>query len=382
MIKETLTRRDILKLGLTGAAISCLTGRCSNESGPNPAEPPGPRPVYQLSDGKSLYDDFDGNGGLQTYNNQNLAVAGQLSSKLWVPGFGKDIVDHPATGFITVVDENRQRVEYGFQKDQSQEIRYVYDAEGKCIDAVPHVRGQPYHSRRQLLWLGLKDGSYVTDAGRVVVQKGRAYGIAEVAPNAGSGYVLKMTNSYPDVGLMDSVFLMLDHPNIIEFAVYKSFSADVMLSSASTGQIISAILDYHTTIPEQPPGMSWHATIGIRRKAWGDVILFAQAKNVNTGYLYYNVMANAGFDRWYNVRLDIITSIDDSALEDHELRLDFYVDGALMASEIPEDSELLLDAQRTGNGPQRSLQVIKGQDEGTGMAYFDNIRAVYKDRVS
>jgi len=52
------------------------------------------------------------------------------------------------------------------------------------------------------------------------------------------------------------------------------------------------------------------------------------------------------------------------------------------ASRIPEDSEILLDPLRTGAGPHRSLVVTGAAETGTAIGYFDNVRGVYKNRVS
>jgi hypothetical protein len=298
MTKGSLTRRDLLKLGLMGAGLSWLEYRCGGP-GEKPFEPPpGPTPHYQLTDGRTLYDDFDGNGGLQTYDGLNLAVAGALGPNLWLAGPGKEVVSDP------------------------------------------------------------------------------------LAPAGGGGYVLRITNSLQDPALGNFVFLMLDNPTIIAFVDYRTFSADVMLSSTSTVEAMSAKLDFHTSIPEQPPGRSWTTGLGLRKKSSGEVSLFAYAVNVNTDYRYNADLGAAQMDRWYNLRLDVVTKKDDPSLLETELRLEYYVDGLLKASEIPVDAEILIDSARLGGGPNRSLIVSKEAELGNAIAYFDNIRAVYKDRVS
>lgn len=300
-----LTRRDLLKLGLTGAALSCLDIGCGNNSGMDPYEPPpGPTHSYKLSDGKTLYDDFDGNGGVQTYNGQNLAVAGTLSRDLWVAKPEEEVVSTPVIG----------------------------------------LAGDP-------------------------------------AAGAG-GYVLKITNSMQDFTLGNFVFLMLDHPSIVEFADNKTFSADIFLSSASTVEAMSAKLDYHTTIPEQFQGRSWATGLGIRKRSNGEVTLFATAYNVNTDYRFNADLGPAQLDQWYNLRLDVVTNRDDASIPVNQLRLDYYVNNFLIISEIPEDAEILIDPARTGGGPNRSLIVSKEAEVGNAIVYFDNIKAVYKDRVS
>jgi hypothetical protein len=59
-IKATLNRRDFIRLGLAGAAVSCFESGCETKS---PAVPlHHSDEVYELTDGRTLYDDFDGTG--------------------------------------------------------------------------------------------------------------------------------------------------------------------------------------------------------------------------------------------------------------------------------------------------------------------------------
>lgn len=127
MTKRDLTRRDFFRLGLAGAVIFGLNKGCKTETGanaPGQSEPSVlPEGVYELTDGRTLYDDFDGSGNLQTYNNQNLAEAGKISSKLWLNYPGTEIADSPAASeLLTVVNEKGQRVEYGLQQRQVREM--------------------------------------------------------------------------------------------------------------------------------------------------------------------------------------------------------------------------------------------------------------------
>ena len=300
-----LTRRELLKLGLTGGALSCLDIGCGSNTGVDPYEPPpGTVPIYKLSDGKTLYDDLDGNGGLQTYNGQNLAVAGAMSLNLWAVRAEDKVVSNP-------VDD-----------------------------------------------------------------------LAGASAAGPSGYVFKITNDLQNFIYGNFVYGLLNNPPIIEFADYKSFSADMLLSSASTVEAMSTFLYYHTTIPEQFNGKSWGASIGIRKMSSGEVYLFAAAYNVNTDYRYNVHMGPAQLDKWYNLRLDVVTNNDDVSLPANQFRLDYYVDGIWAVSEIPIDAEILIDPARTGGGPIRSLIVSKEAEVGNAIAFFDNIRAVYKDRVS
>ena len=134
-------------------------------------------------------------------------------------------------------------------------------------------------------------------------------------------------------------------------------------------------------IPEQPPGLSWGAQIVIRRNQDGNVLIMGQYYNRNLGIYAGDNLGPAQLDRWYNLRLDIITKRDDGSLRDNELRLDYYVDGVFRVSRIPEDSELLLDPNRTGAGPHRSLLNVGDEGPGTSIGYYDNVRGVYRNRI-
>jgi len=372
----SLKRRDFIKLGLTGAALSCLNSGCENKTSTDP--PDEPEQVYELTDGHTLYDDFDGSGNLQTFNNQNLAEAGKLSSKLWDPTSpGPEVVQNPeALGLLTVVNEDGQKVEYGLPEAGAQEIKHVYDADGRLLQAVPHISGQPYHGSKKLLWVGARNGRYNTDSGSIIVEKGKVYGSAEPKPMGGSGWVLKLTSSLP--GLLGCI---LSNRRDIEFVDYKTFSADLMLPSTSTGQGYYASLSYHTTIPEQPPGLSWMTDLGIRKYASGRVILFALCINRNTGYRTYLDLGQAQLDTWYSLRMDVLTRSDDPTLKDNEFRIEYYVNGKLSGSEVPEDAELLLNPLRTGAGPNRFLRLSVEIPEGESIAFWDNVRAVYNNRI-
>ena len=372
----SLKRRDFIKLGLSGAALSCLNGGCEKKTPTNPLDEP--KAVYELTDGHTLYDDFDGSGNLQTFNNQNLAEAGKLSSKLWDPTSpGPEVVQNPeALGLLTVVNEDGQKVEYGLPEAGAQEIKHVYDADGRLLQAVPHISGQPYHGSKKLLWVGARNGRYNTDSGSIIVEKGKVYGSAEPKPMGGSGWVLKLTSSLP--GLLGCI---LSNRRDIEFVDYKTFSADLMLPSTSTGQGYYASLSYHTTIPEQPPGLSWMTDLGIRKYASGRVILFALCINRNTGYRTYLDLGQAQLDTWYSLRMDVLTRSDDPTLKDNEFRIEYYVNGKLSGSEVPEDAELLLNPLRTGAGPNRFLRLSVEIPEGESIAFWDNVRAVYNNRI-
>jgi len=505
--KRGLRRRDFFRFGLTASALSWLTGSCKRASKPGtitPKDPPPPEPIYELTEGDALYDDFDGNGNYQSYDNRNLAEAGRLSSKLWLAYVGSEVVPGDAADTLFVcVDESGRRVEYApleepvreliadlaenpipitapdrealsslllgpgraaaadmetkplqeqiqviqyllsqphenfnergrklvkiiteakpaaslreglaavarlardesdlyiwsrllahqqfFEKSRAslfrmpsreapQEIEYVFDAQGRLTTTSPHVPGQPYHAPHRLLVVGQKDALWDTGRGSIAIEKGKIYSSAQVVPSARNGYILQMTNKMKDAFTR----CLLNNPPELGFADFRSFSADVMLSSASTSLHSSAGLDYHTTIPEQPPGKSWLAQVVIVRNTAGNVVIMGSTTNINLGTFCGDLLGPAQMDRWYNLRLDIVTNSRDDRLGPEELRLDYYLDGVLKASRIPEDSPILVDPNRIGWGPQRSFVVASENSEGDSIACFDNVRAVYRNRT-
>ena len=75
-------------------------------------------PEYELKHG--LYDDFDGNGCHQAYNDQGLAEAGVLSSQLW-RGQG-EVVDSP----ISVQGKSSQIYEIVNENDELlKNLKYI-----------------------------------------------------------------------------------------------------------------------------------------------------------------------------------------------------------------------------------------------------------------
>jgi len=289
-----------------------------------------------------------------------------------------DVVQNPtAPGLLTVVNEDGERVEYRRQQGEVQETEYVFDSEGTLIRAVPHIPGRPYHGSSKLVWIGARDGQYDTAKGISAIRKGRIYGSAEVRPSDFGGWVVRLTSS-----LTHLMGCLLAYPRTVPFADFKSLSADIMVPSTATARSFYAALDYHTTIPEQPPGKSWVSDIGIHKLSSGELYLFAQCWNVNDGRggVYFQ-LGPAQFDTWYNVRQDIVTRREDPTLKDNELRISYYVNGILKETEIPEDSELLLDPSRTGWGPNRLLINFLLEAGGESVAIFDNVNGVYRNRI-
>jgi len=372
----SLKRRDLLKMGLSGLVLSGLNRGCENK---NSSNPPGTSDqVYELTDGLTLYDDFDGHGCLQTYNNQNLAEAGKLSSRIWsATAEGAEVVDNPAeAGLLTVLNEDGQRVEYRLDGEKSREIKYVYDVNGRLLLASPHIPGAPYHGSKKLFWTGTRNGRHETSGGPMIVEKGKVYGSAEIKGMSPSGMVLKLASRVP--GFMG---LIITSRRDVEFKDCRRLCGDIMVPSSATGTDYWASVDYHTTIPEQPPGVSWFTELGIRKFSGEELRLFAQCINRNTEYRVSFDFGKAEPDTWYSFRMDVVTRRDDPSLATNELRIDYYVNGELKGYDFPMDGELLLNPERTGMGPDRYVRLLVENPIGESIAYFDNIKAVYSNRI-
>jgi hypothetical protein len=233
-------------------------------------------------------------------------------------------------------------------------------------DLDGHGCHQTYDGRDQAASGALSENLWIHDEGsRIIEAEGR-------------GFVLEIGC----VGQM-SAYAWLVNPREIDFADFGSLRADVRLDSRSTGEHPFAGLNFHTTIPEQPPGRSWYVTLGLFKdpSVLGAMVLGVYG-NLNLGLLESDILGTVGLDEWHALRLDICTRADDPRLGDQDIRLDYYLDGALLASRIPEDSALLIDPNRTELGPHRSLLVVRDEKGGDAYAGFDNVRARYRDRIA
>lgn len=184
-----------------------------------------------------------------------------------------------------------------------------------------------------------------------------------------SGNIVKMVNDNDG-----DIRLEVVNPEKINFADFQSFSADVMISSKSTNIDCKIALDFHTSIPEQPPGASWLCQIKLMRDSnWdnGNIYIAGQCMNKNTDYNKGIFIQEAMMDTWYNLRMDIL-KLDDTLLE-----VKFYVNDELKVSEIPPDGEILLDPSRLLFGPKRSFEFPKPWS----ICFIDNIKAVYSNRI-
>jgi hypothetical protein len=95
-LPRAISRRDALRAGLAAAALPILDGACNTGpkyGPPGEKETPGPQPVFELTEGQSLYDDFDGHGNLQTFDGRNLAEPCLLSERIWGAKVGYEVVE-------------------------------------------------------------------------------------------------------------------------------------------------------------------------------------------------------------------------------------------------------------------------------------------------
>jgi hypothetical protein len=284
-----MKRRDILGLGLAGSALSLLGRACQSGSKAPEPPPPADQPVYEITPGDSLYDDFDGHGCFQSYDGRDLAMAGAVTNQLWVRNDEAVTVEAEGRGFVLEVGSVSQMLAYAW----------------------------------------------------------------------------------------------LNSPREMEFAAFGSLRADVLLASRSTAPHPFAGVNFHTTIPEQPPGRSWFVTLGLFKDLGGPgAVVVGQYGNLNLGTLQNDTLGAVALDEWHTLRLDILTGADDPGLGPRDLRLDYYLDGSLLASRIPEDSAILIDPDRTGLGPHRSLIVSRDGYSGEAFGRFDNVRARYRNRIA
>jgi len=247
--------------------------------------------------------------------------------------------------------------------------RPVYElAPGDSLydDFDGHGCFQSYDSRDGVLAGGLASRIWVHDEGSRIVDGGARGDVLEIG----------------SVGQM-MAYAWLNSPREIEFAEFGSLRADVLLSSRSTAPHPLAGVNFHTTIPEQPPGRSWQVTLGLFKDLTGPgAVVVGQYSNLNLGILQNDTIGAVGLDEWHTLRLDIVTRAGDPSLGPQDLRLDYYLDGARLASRVPEDSAVLIDPDRTGLGPHRSLIVSRDGYEGDAFGYFDNVLARYNNRMA
>lgn len=503
ILKSRIDRRVFFKRSLVLAALANASISCKEDPSNNDNPPPPSEPVYELKFGP--YDNLDGQGGHQDYDNTELAVAGQLSAQLWDHGPSSTVVDNPS-GNLTVLNENFQSVAYGWEDREEQRIiqylqenvrpvtyfereqfekflnpkghdlvarieekdidkqhkilqyvfsnrkglfnekgtkldemmkeknaqdfltqdtlnelvetgfdenevmalyyfhqekqfydgflakkvrdagrkginrvktalgietriepveyKYTFDRKGNLIDAQPHIPGQPYHGAKKLMW---------------VEEQGKIHATAQTVPGvyaqSASGYVVKMERETQGDNRLE-----LNNQEDIEFKDYKSLSVDLRLNRSDSEEF-SVGIDYHTSIPEQG-GISWYSQMGLfKDPRAGFAYIFANIKNKNTDYQFWKNLDPMNFGEWYNLRMDIETKDDDPTLKDTEFRVKFYVNGVEKAAEIPEDSAILLDPNKTDFGPKRSVSFVNTGGKPI-RAFADNFKAVYKNRVS
>jgi hypothetical protein len=301
-----------------------------------------------------LYDDFDGNGCLQTYNNQQLAEAGALNSKLW-RGQGQ-VVNSP-----------------GINQDQLMQIYRVVNEKDKSLSTL----NLPSTVIR---WLGAGDLVYFDERidGIVQINKNHEYGRLDLVNcplNDSHGKVAQVNYIPGDRG---AIVTELIYPEKISFQDYQSWMADVMITLHPTldtsSDIFFAGLNFSGSLILQGGGY-WESTIHLTFHR-GAVSVDCRIDNKNTGYSISHETPGE-LSRWYNLKMDIVT------LSDTQFRVHYFVDGNLMWAISPPESDctILMDPKYAGYGPIRGLALGFNSDGGQGFGYFDNVYAVYTDRV-
>jgi len=324
-------------------SISIFFIRCQTQN--NNIEPQ-PQPVYELS--FNLCDDFDGNGCHQTYNGQQLATAGALSTQLW-SGSG-EVVQLTTSG-----------------QSKSIQVYDVVDEHGKLI------KGAEY-SVSIIRWIGAKNIQYWDNRFQRNIQiiRGQEYGKAEIVSSPmddSHGYVVKLSaeSQTDDVG---SASISMIYPHEITVKEFQEWRAIVKLSSESSGSKLSAILDYHGV---DPSGLhlSWYTQISIHKWPDGKINIKARWRNRSHDIGWSEELMIAELNRWYDLKITF------TEINENEVRMDYFVDDRLLASIFPDDSTRLL------NGEITEFHRNIGCDTTSGkvVAYFDNIYGVYTNRV-
>jgi len=180
--------------------------------------------------------------------------------------------------------------------------------------------------------------------------------------------ILKLTKDYDD-GACGRVYF--EHPSGTSFRSFKSWSADVRVPSGSTSPRTGAALDFHSGGVDG--GLSWYAIIGIGGYELdpGSLDISAHCNNRNRPYQWLRSLQRAELDEWYNLRMDIVIVSDD------ELRIDFFVDGRLMAHESPYEAPIILGEGKTGGRMLEGAWAPEEERTGVFSFYLDNVFTVY-----
>lgn len=134
---------------------------------------------------------------------------------------------------------------------------------------------------------------------------------------------------------------------------------------------------FNVKIPEQG-GYAWISEIGIIRRSDGLIDIYGQWINTNNNNLFFRNLLRAEINKWYTIEMKF-TKINAS-----ELKIEYIVDGIVLAESIPSDSSILLDRERITGGGVRYL-VIGGQggfcetSGPGGKCWFDDIFGISGD---
>ena len=201
--------------------------------------------------------------------------------------------------------------------------------------------------------------------------------------------VLPASEILPDelVGLHGSVLqLFLEHDSwysgrlylspendYITFRHFRSFSADFMLRAGGSAPATSIGLDFHSGGVDG--GASWYSNASLRGQQSNPLNAEAVASCNNNGrpYYWFAWLQPAVFEQWYNLRMDIVI------VSDEELRIDYFVDGKLKATETPYESPIILAGEYNGF---RHLQTHVSEEHRHGVmeVLVDNVWATYRLR--
>lgn len=237
------------------------------------------------------------------------------------------------------------------------EYKYTFDIKGELNDVTPHIPGQPYHSSRQLRWID---------------DKGQVHATAQAVPGfyaqSASGNVVKMEGEF-----QGSSRLELINPEDIEFADYKSYSADLMIPSVAERDSFHIGIDFHTSGIHGP--ISSLFQIGIRKDS-EYVQIFANGGNKNTDYRFWYVIKEVSLDIWHNVQMDIFKN------DENKMVIEFFHNSESKITEFPPDGDMYWDPNQTIFGPKRSFELhSKNNNPGKLIAFIDNVNAVYQNRI-
>lgn len=207
------------------------------------------------------------------------------------------------------------------------------------------------------------------------------------------GYIAKVFHA---ARWIDSIRLLLISPRfrlgvsayqppegstLLDFTNFHSFSSNILVSSASTSKDFIAAVEFLVGFGHgfHRGKQYWAWRVGIKRNP-DDGLYYACAQFFNRHYLEQNhleILQAVQPDRWYNLRLE------SKKISSTEIQFSFFVDGNLMTTWVPSDSEILLNLKDSDIffSPARNLIIYKPNPDGDAVAYFDNVRGVYENRI-